>query len=253
MSPRGLGAAGLAICATLAAAASEPVPEGVSPAPPEPAAAAPASLGAIRLDRAQRTFVVPGRFLERDPGAPHDLLEYLAVKRDGYKAYEAVLELETTATAFNLACILIGLDPDNARLPAHHFDPRPVQGDPVELWIEWEQDGATRRIRPAELVVVEGEPSDDHHWVYTGSTFTAPESYLAEQTGTLIGFVHDQDSIIEHRNGIGLGAPHPPTVNRALLPPEGTGVRLVVRSLAGTDESTPATPAQPGTTTPAPR
>lgn len=209
-------------------------------------------LGAIELDRAARTFVVPGRFLvsaeppksdaDVPPAPGDDLLEYLAVKRDGYKAYEALIELDTNAAAFNLACILIGFDADRATLPEYHFDPTPLEGDAAELRVEWEQDGQWRRVPPARLILVEGEPVDDHDWVYTGSTFIGPGDYLAERTGALIGFVHDRDSIIEHRHGIGLDAPHPPRVNRALLPPDGTPIRVVVRNLGPGGQGAPAAP-----------
>ncbi|MBK1702985.1 hypothetical protein CKO40_00065 [Halochromatium glycolicum] len=208
-------------------------------APPE----AP-SLGQIQLDREMGQFSVPGRFLERGPDQGRDLLEYLAVKRNGYKAYEAVLELDTTATEFNLACILIGLDPDNATLPEYHFDPRPVQGDPVDIHVEWDADGTLHRARAAELILMNGKPVDDHGWVYTGSTFIEPGNiYLAEQSGTLIGFVHDADSIIEHRHGIALNAPQAPSVNRALMPPPQTPIRVIIRNpaeTAGQDDAAPS-------------
>jgi hypothetical protein len=190
------------------------------------------TLGDIALDRATRTFSVPGRFLQQDDNVGHQLLEYLAVKRDGYKAYEAVLELDTTATEFNLACILIGLDSANATLPEYHFDPKPVEGDRVELWVEWEVSGIVQRVRPAELILMDGEPVSDHHWVYTGSEMVAPDTYLAEQSGTLVGFVHDRDSIIEHRNGISLGAPNVPQLNRGLMPPPDAPIRLIVHNPA---------------------
>ena len=199
-------------------------------APAQDADSTTATLGAIALDRATRTFSVPGRFLGQDGELGHQLLEYLAVKRDGYKAYEAVLELDTTATEFNLACILIGLDAANATLPEYHFDPKPVEGDRVELWVQWENAGALQRVRPSELILMDGEPVSDHHWVYTGSEMVAPDIYLAEQSGTLVGFVHDRDSIIEHRNGISLGAPNVPQLNRALMPPPNTPIQLVVHN-----------------------
>lgn len=209
-------------------------------------------LGAIKVDRASRRLTVPGRFLlpepQTDPAAPpapgDDLLEYLAVKRDGFKAYEALIELDTTAAEFNLACILIGFDADRATLPEHHFDPQPLAGDTARIWVEWEQDGKTQRVPPARLILVEGEPVTDDDWVYTGSTFIGPGQYLAEHTGALIGFVHDADSIIEHRRGIGLDSPHPPRANLELLPPMGTPVRVILIN-QGTDIGKSGPPRSP--------
>jgi hypothetical protein len=185
-------------------------------------------LGTISLDRQSRTFAVPGRVIKREQP-----LEYLAVKKDGFKAYEAVLELDTTAVEFNLACMLIGLSPENAVLPEYHFDPRPVVGDPVEVFIQWGDGESTKALRAEEIFLVDGERVPQSEWIYTGSTMTPDGVYLAEAAGTLVGFVHDKDSIIEHRTGIGLGNFGAVVVDETLLPPEGSPIRLVVRNPAG--------------------
>jgi hypothetical protein len=192
---------------------------GVAPDP------APNPFAKIEVDRATRTFSVPGRVIRREQP-----LEYLAVKRGGYKAYEAVLELDTTATDFNLACILIGLDAARATLPEGHFDPRPTEGDRVELTLEWGEGDSHRELAPEALFRVGGKPVADNVWVYTGSTLLAPGRYLAEEVGTLVGFSHDKDSIIEHRSGIGLGAFGSVEIDRTLSPTEGTPVQLRVRN-----------------------
>jgi len=54
--------------------------------------------------------------------------------------------------------------------------------------------------------------------------------YLAEEAGTLIGFIHDQDSIIEHRDGIGLGQFGKVAIDRDLLPPMGTAIRIRIEN-----------------------
>ncbi len=189
------------------------------------------SLGSIRLERERRRFTVTGRFIDRDQTGGPQLLEYLAVKTGGHKAYEALLELNSTATEFNLACILIGLDASRAVLPEFHFDPKPVTGDPVDIQVEWDEGSAVRRVPASALLVVDSEPVADNAWVYTGSVLLAPNQYLAEQAGTLIGFVHDRDSVIEHRIGVGLGSGSLVTMNRGLLPPPGTPIRVVVQSI----------------------
>ncbi len=201
-------------------------------ADPAPATADPRAggLGSIQIERERGRFAVAGRIIERKPTGGPQLLEYLAVKKGGLKSYEALMELDATAAEFNLACILIGLDPSRAVLPKFHFDPTPVQGDPVDVQVEWEANGEPRRVSASELLTIDGKPVADNAWVYTGSVFVAPGRYLAEETGTLIGFIHDQDSIVEHRVGIGLGPGTPASVNGALLPPIGTPIRVIVRN-----------------------
>ncbi len=191
-------------------------------------------LGKITIDRNARRFTLPGSVIKLDQP-----LEYLVVKREGMKAYEAVLDAETTATEFNLACILIGLDSDNAVLPRYHFDEREVVGDPVGILIEWTVGEETRRIRPEEIFLLDGKPVDSNEWVYTGSTMVPPGNiYLAEESGTLIGFIHDQDSIIEHKQGIGLGRFGEVAIDQTKLPPLGTEIRISVTNLkANGDQS----------------
>jgi hypothetical protein len=204
---------------------------GPAPAPATPLGApgkaASRPLAKIEVDRVARVFVVPGRIIRRDQP-----LEYLAVKQGGHKAYEAVLELDTSATDFNLACILIGLDGARSTPPEHHFDPRPVNGDQVELTLEWGEGDERKALDPQELFRIDGKPITHDAWVYTGSAILAPGRYLAEEAGTLVGFVHDRDSIIEHRSGIGLGAFGSTVIDKEMLPTEGTAIRLRVRNPA---------------------
>jgi hypothetical protein len=180
-------------------------------------------IGRIEVDQTAGRFTVPGKVLRREPP-----LEFLAVARQGPKGYESLLELDAGARELNVACIVIGLDAEAATLPRHHFDPRLVEGDPVAVRVVWEVDGETREVGAAELLEVgEGAPVADE-WVYTGSRFTPDGRYLAEMDGTVIGFVHDGASIIEHRTGLGLGDYGAVRVREGLLPPPGTPVRVTV-------------------------
>jgi hypothetical protein len=70
-------------------------------------------------------------------------------------------------------------------------------------------------------------PAED--WAYIGS-YVQPydQRYVADETGTLIGFVNDPASIIEHRTGLGIGAYGSVQGNPAVLPPVGSPVELIV-------------------------
>ena len=75
----------------------------------------------------------------------------------------------------------------------------------------------------------EGEETfNDEAWVYIGSFSSEGGEFMADLTGTLIGFVHDPDSVIDHRNGAGIGAYGLLTGNEKVMPPEGTAVTLTV-------------------------
>jgi hypothetical protein len=159
-------------------------------------------IGAIVLDQSAGSFTVPGRVLRLE--GP---LEYLAVTVGGIKGYESLLELDADAFQFNLACILIGLTTDDIVPPDFQFDVDEVIGPQVRIRAEWGTDDDRVEVAADQLIVVEGEALVGSQWAYFGSTHFpgSTELFLAHQTGTLIGLVHDPASIIEHRTGVGIG------------------------------------------------
>jgi len=197
-------------------------------------------VGAIDVDKPAGRFRVPATVLRDEPP-----LEFLAATRGGFKSYESLLELQASAYEFNLACILVGLDAEGSTPARHHFDPEPPKGDLVEIWVTWKKDEEEKRAFAGELIQVGGKTSPPSDWVYTGSIFTPDGRYLAHLDGTAIGLVHDPSSIIEHRTGIGLGAFGTVEANRALLPPVGTSVTLVVEKRAPPPEGEAGAPARP--------
>ena len=160
-------------------------------------------IGAINIDKVKRLIKVPGVMLPYEDGKA---IEFLATTKHGYKSYESVLMLETNAFEFNLACILIGLDSGKSQSAEYHFDPRPVKGDPVSIKVSWLNNGKLVEYDVVELLKIgETKPVKPSVWSYTGSMFIDGDRYLAQMDGVLIGLVHDPASIIEHREGLGLG------------------------------------------------
>ncbi len=181
-------------------------------------------IGEIVVDRSAGEFSVPGKILHLK-----DALEYLAVSTGGMKDYESLLELSASARDFNLACILIGLDEKNSVKPRYQFDDRKAEGQSVAIALSWQEDGKTMRVSGANAMTAGEETFDDDSWVYIGSlTSEDGQQFMAEIGGTLIGFVHDPYSVIDHENGGGIGAYGLLTGDEAVLPPEGTGIRLTV-------------------------
>ncbi|MGR8930376.1 MAG: YdjY domain-containing protein [Gammaproteobacteria bacterium] len=174
-------------------------------------------IGNILVDTRARRFEAPGKFLRVEPP-----LEFLAVAKNGHRGYESMLELDVNVYEFNLACILIGLDEHKGTPPQAHFDPSVVTGDAVEITLEWETNGKREEHAASEFFLVGGEQLTDGDWVYTGSNFSSGK-YLADIAGgTLVGFVHDPASIIEHGHGFGHASYAGLTLNQALMPSSGT-------------------------------
>jgi hypothetical protein len=184
-------------------------------------------IGEILLDKSARRFTVPGRVIHLT--GP---IEYIAVAKGGMKEYESVFELNTSATEFQLACILIGFDDSKSEKPRYQFDERPAKGQAVDIEVSWEVDGKSVRVPAANTLLEGDEPFDDHRWVYIGSNTQNGGELTAEMIGSLIGIVHDPDAIIDHVRGAGIGAYGLVTANKGLLPPEVAPVTFSIALVA---------------------
>jgi hypothetical protein len=185
-------------------------------------------VGNVHIDMARQEVSVTGTITDAM------VLEFIAVAKGGFKAYESALELETSAINFNLALILIGLDPSRAVVPKFHIDPDLPKGDPVDVWIEWDDNGRQRRARAEEIVYNEKTKKTltQGPWVYTGSVFAAESNaYLAEIEGTLIGFVHSPAPVIDSPRPLPGGDYGANKLNPALNLAPGMSVTLKVRAL----------------------
>ena len=204
-----------------------------SPAAPQEAADEPAverldehrvRVGMILVDREKRELTVEGVVNSAT------VLEYLATARAGFKSYESAMELECSAVEFNLALILLGLDEERGVASSEKFDPRPPQGDEVEIQVEWQAAGKTVR-RPAEDLIYSDETRQTlarGPWVYTGSITLPDGQYLAQIEGVLIGFMHTPESIIDNPQKL-TGAYGSHRLHPEAGPEPGTRVRLIVR------------------------
>jgi hypothetical protein len=101
----------------------------------------------------------------------------------------------------------------------------------VEVRLSWRNGDKTVDINAAELFLEGGKPVATQEWAYTGSAFLPDGRYMAAMSGSLISFVHDPESIIQHRRGIGLGNYGSVTLNPEITPPAGTKVAVIVRRL----------------------
>ena len=183
-------------------------------------------IGKILLDKEQGRFNVPGVVLPYEEGKP---LEFIAVTKQGFKAYESLLELDVNAFEFNLACILIGLDDKNSVPAKFHFDPAPMQGDKVSIRIGWEIAGKRLEADPMDWLKADVKLQSPAVWIYSGSQFIEGNRYLAQMDGTLIGLVHDPASIIEHRTGLAMGNWGVLMMDLDMVPAGGTPIELSVQ------------------------
>jgi hypothetical protein len=187
-------------------------------------------IGEVEVDLARKELRVTGTVTDAIT------LEFVATVKGGNKSYESALELDTNVISFNLALILVGLDPDRgnaAQLMAGRGTP---VGDPVEVWVEL--SGGGRRIRAEELVYNTGTKRtlSEGPWAYTGSVESPMRDgrLFAEVDGTLIGFIHSPSPLIESPRPFTPGTYGDNRLNPALNLKPGTVVTLTVRALPRT-------------------
>lgn len=193
-------------------------------------------MGTIRVDTSLREITVPGTV---NPDVR--TLEFIANAREGVRAYETAVTLDTDGITFNAALLLLGIDRSRTKnVPKVHFDRAVPVGDVVDIWIECSARDCGRI--PAERVMYDGEkkrPLSGGTWVYTGSTFLPDGRYFAQVDGSLIGFVHDPASIIEYAAGAGLDRYGSIILNPDLGLPGGTSIRLTVKAVTPARASEP--------------
>jgi hypothetical protein len=187
-------------------------------------------IGRIVVDKGANTFTIPGRV--HVVGTP---LEYLATSPGGRKAYETLLEVDASGSEFNLACILIGLERDPKQVPWQQLrQAERLVGRRIAIFISWSENGKLRKVPAAEALLNPdaGVKPESVEWVYIGSPASeGRDHFAADDTGTLIGFVHDANSIIESVSGIGVGA-FGSVRGHTMLPPVGSTIELIVQASA---------------------
>ena len=186
-------------------------------------------IGKIIVDKAARSFMVPGRV--HALGKP---LEYLATSPGGMKAYETLFEVDASGSEFNLACILIGLERDPRHVAQRRSTPGPLLGPRVSIFVAWSEDGKRRKVTAAEaLLNPEAEAkAESVEWVYAGAPANDTQGrFAADVTGTLIGFKPDENNVIESSVGIGIGA-YGSVRGHAKLPANGSAIELIVEAQA---------------------
>ena len=183
-------------------------------------------IGQLRVDTNKRELTAPATV--------NDVLtvEFLANTRNGLKAYESAITVESDAITFNAALILLGLDPGNGRPSKFQFDAGTPEGDPVEIHIEFKG----KRMRAEQLLFDQRTKKTlpIGPWVYTASTFYDTghgKAFLAEQDGVLIGLMHGPAALIDNPRNDAVDGFGYFLVNPTLGVPPGSAITLIITAL----------------------
>ncbi len=176
-------------------------PETIPTTPPAVAKLGPGlyRIGEITVDTAKREASVAGKV------NAVETLEFVANTRDGLKAYESALTLDTYAVTFNAAMLLLGLDKDHAEFLSnisfrpHHKGIASTSGSSgrgTGHVSGHRPSSCSSTRRPASQFPRASGCIPDQRSVPEGPTQKSTR-YVADIDGVLIGFVHSPAPIIE--------------------------------------------------------
>ena len=156
------------------------------------------------------------------------IIEFFAVGKLG-KTHESLIMLD--AEPMHIQVALLRLNMDAGMNLTVEGDPHTPQGDPVEIWVEWERSGKTIRHRAEELVwnTIGGHPMQQTHWVFTGGRFIRNQ-FTAQLFHNVIAVYRDPDSIFNHPLPGGKDD-RTYRVNTDIVPPKGTSVRVIAQQI----------------------
>jgi hypothetical protein len=202
------------------------------------------TLAYIKVDVHQRQVRVECEAVKADYP-----LEFLAVVTNTNE-YEALVRSDVKPSDLHLALLMIGLAPGQ---PIHYSESTkawlPPSGAPVDIWFEYQKDGRAMKLPAYRWMrdIKSKKEAEPMTWVFTGSKIEEDNTYGADATGSLIGVINNELSVLDvpalksrameardyERNG-------------DLLPPTGTAVTMILSPAA--DLQTPGTrPAEPAT------
>lgn len=179
-------------------------------------------IGGVHLFKKEGTVKFPAT-VNMDNG----LLEYLIVGEAG-KVHESLLRTTVEPYSLQIALLLLGLEGTTNPL-GHQGEPRPPEGDPVTLWVEYQKGGTTEKLRIEEWVLnkEKDQPVSPMEWVFTGSVIW-DGVFMAQAEKSIVAVFHDPVAMID--NPLPEGASDEMWyANEKTVPPVGTEVSIIIR------------------------
>ena len=180
-------------------------------------------IGGVLVDPVKREATVPCELNMRE-----GLLEYALVGDTG-KRYESLLMTRVEPYDIQVALLLLGLK--GGRPLEGQGDPRKPEGDPVRLWVQWQEGAEVKNLR-IETLIRNGKLDKEMaetDWVFTGSRMREGV-FAAQMERSLIAIFHDPAAIIDNPLPEG-GDDTAWFVNTGRTPPVGTAVTLKIQAV----------------------
>lgn len=218
----------------------QPVPKTVAPPDPETArienlAKPPVrvigkghfEVGDVKIIQAKREVRFPAEL-----NLPEGVVEYLVSAPYG-KAHECLFQSKALPYHIHVAMLLMGVEGaskkslekvDESKLggPIRDTIWDSILGDPIDIHVEWEEDGKKIRRRAQDLMRDEESKSaiPDLEWVYNGSIISKEGFFLAQLFGDMISLIPDPAVLVNSRSPIRTGPKMYEIIPENCPPPE---------------------------------
>jgi hypothetical protein len=155
------------------------------------------------------------------------LLEYLIVGVTG-KLHESLLRTDAEPYCLHIALLLIGLEGTNNPL-SQQGDPRKPEGEPVDIWVQWNDGDQVKRARIEEWVTSkqDGNSMQQVQWIFTGS-IVRDGVFIAQVEKSIVAVFHDPAALIDNPLPEG-GSDEVWFVNEGKIPSVGTDVTVIIQ------------------------
>jgi hypothetical protein len=152
------------------------------------------------------------------------ILEYLIVGSTG-KLHESLLRTEVEPYSLQIALLLLGLEGSVNPL-AFQGEPKPAQGDPLQILVKWNEGAGEREVPIEQLVKLGDKTVGDIPWVFTGS-IVRDGVFSAQVEKSIVAVFHDPVAMIDHQLPEG-GSDEMWFVHSEKVPPVGTRVSVII-------------------------
>ncbi len=157
-------------------------------------------------------------------------VEYLACSPNG-KVHESIFIVDADPYHLQIALLLLGFEPGNKPIQAQGA-PGKLDGDPLKILISWVgQDKKTNTCEAEKFVLNQNtnKSLDIPHWIFTGSQIINGK-FMGHVEQSIVAVYHDPYAIIDHPLESGTDD-NLHSVNSKLVPPKGTPVTFILKSL----------------------
>ena len=212
-----------------------PAPEDQTDAPKPP------PLDRIKVDVKGKRIEIEGRFCLKE-----GILDYMGVTSGGQE-YESVVALNCKGSLLHAGLVAMGAVPGPTREALEYIRKNPPKdgkipertGTPLDITFEWTLKGESFSVPANRTLFNRGErkAQTTGHWVFTGSYFAkdleddTKQFYMADVDKAIIAVLYTGSAVINFSHDAGnpyAGEDSGYEVNKNLVPPPGTPVKLVI-------------------------